>query len=86
MDAAKDNLKGQFEGYTMQDYPITVTMTFWWDTLRNRDLDNACASVMDALKHAGIIEDDGYKYVDCIQLNYGGLDKENPRVEIYLDD
>jgi Holliday junction resolvase RusA-like endonuclease len=54
--------------------------------LRRHDLDNAASSVMDALTAAQIIEDDNVNFVDCLQLQYGGHDKINPRVEIYLDD
>ena len=76
----------QFKGYRVSLYPVTVTMVFYFDSMRRRDIDNCCASVMDALKRAEIIEDDDYAHVDCIQLQYGGLDRKDPRCEVYLDD
>lgn len=76
----------QWKGHHVSIYPVTVTMIFFFDSKRPRDIDNCCATVMDALKHADVIEDDDYNHVDCIQLQYGGLDKSDPRVEVYIDE
>lgn len=79
-------MQKQWKGYQVTAYPIGITMIFFWKDLRRHDLDNGCATILDALKDAGVIEDDNFKYVDCIQVQYGGLDRENPRCEIYLDE
>lgn len=79
-------MKTQWNGYKVTKYPIGITMTFYWKDLRRHDLDNGVSTVLDALKDAGIIEDDYYKYVDCIQAQYGGLDRINPRCEIHIDE
>lgn len=79
-------LKTAFKGYEITGYPIAVTLIFYFDNLRRHDLDNAAAGVMDALTAAEVIEDDNVKFVDCLTLQYGGHDKINPRVEIFLDD
>jgi hypothetical protein len=42
--------------------------------------------VLDVMVKAGVIEDDNVNFIDSIQLQYGGVDKEAPRVEIFLDD
>ena len=83
---AIQSLSSQFNGYQLTDYPVNITLVFYFDNLRRHDLDNACAGVMDALVKAGVLVDDSVKYVECLTLQYGGLDKEQPRVEIYLDD
>lgn len=85
-DVAIAELKRQFAGYQVSDYPIDVNLVFYFDNLRRHDLDNAAAGVMDALSAAGVIEDDSVKFVECLVLQYGGIDKTNPRVEIFLDE
>lgn len=76
----------QFRGYEITGYPISISLVFFFDNLRRHDLDNAAAGVMDALTAAAVIKDDNVSYVDCLTLQYGGHDKQNPRVEIYIDD
>lgn len=65
--------------------PVSITLIIFWDNAVRRDLDNAVNSIMDALVRAEVIADDSFKYVDCIDAQYGGVDKENPRCEIYID-
>ncbi|RTL04874.1 RusA family crossover junction endodeoxyribonuclease [Candidatus Dependentiae bacterium] len=84
-DAAKE-LALQFKGYKVTEFPISVSIVFYFSTDIRRDLDNAAAGVMDALTQSGILPDDNTKYVDCITLQYGGIDKNNPRTEIFLDE
>ena len=79
-------LSSQFRGYRVTDYPIDLNIVFWYDSERRHDLDNAASSVMDALVEAGVIEDDAMKFVSCLTLQYGGVDKTNPRCEIHLDE
>ena len=84
--AAIIELKNQFRGLVVTDYPISLVLIFYFDNKRRHDLDNAAAGVMDALTDAEIIEDDNVNFVDCITLQYGGIDKTNPRVEVFLDE
>lgn len=79
-------LKEQFEGYKVTNYPISVTLIFFNPDNRRHDLDNQSSSVLDTLVKAGVIEDDNQTKIDSLQLHYGGIDKENPRCEIFLDD
>lgn len=84
--SAYAQLKEQWQGYQMTDYPISLTVVFYRDTDRKYDLDNAYSSVADALTLAGVIEDDNVTFVECVTLQHGGKDKLNARAEIYLDD
>lgn len=47
------------------------------------DLTNKAESVMDALVGAEYIEDDNFNVVPKLLLEFGGIDRENPRAEIY---
>jgi Holliday junction resolvase RusA-like endonuclease len=85
-ESASKQLISQFKGFKITEYPITVTLTFYFSTKRRKDLDNATSSVMDALTNSGIIEDDNINFIECIIAKFGGYDKENPRCEIDLED
>lgn len=81
---AVTELRKQFQGYVVTNYPITVTITFYYDNKRRHDIDNSASTVLDAMSLAGIIEDDNVNFVNQLVLKYGGLDKEDPRCEIEL--
>jgi Holliday junction resolvase RusA-like endonuclease len=83
---AVPELQKQFTGLRVTDYPITVTIVFFNEDNRRHDLDNQCSSILDTLVKAGVLEDDNQKYIEAIQLQYGGHDKSNPRCEIFLDE
>jgi len=83
---AIDTLKEQFNGLQIVHYPVSCTLIFYFDNKRRHDLDNAAGGVLDALTAAGIIEDDNVNFLDTITLQYGGLDKTNPRAEIFFDE
>ena len=76
----------QFVGYRVTDYPVALSLKFWFSNKRAHDLDNVAASIMDVMTKAGILEDDSTKYVSRLVLEFGGVDKENPRVEIELSE
>lgn len=67
------------------DYPISVHLSFAFRSARRRDLENAASTVLDALVHAGVLADDDYKHACPIILDFLGVDRDNPRVEITLD-
>ncbi len=79
-------LKEQFAGLKITNYPITLTMVFYNKDNRRHDLDNQSSSILDTLVKAGVLEDDNQTKVDALQLQYGGVDKENPRCEVFIDD
>lgn len=74
----------QAKGSIITEYPISVTMVFYNIDKRRHDLDNQAASVGDSLVKAGVIQDDNQNCIDRLQLQYGGVDKVNPRCEIYI--
>ena len=84
-EQASIQLNRQWRGLKVVGYPISMDIVFYFDSLRRRDLDNALSSVMDALVAAGVIEDDSVAFVNAIKVVYGGLDREKPRAEIYLE-
>lgn len=61
-----------------------ATLTFYPSTRRRSDLTNKAESIMDLLVDAGILEDDNWFVVPKVTLLFGGIDKDNPRVEIEL--
>ena len=75
-------LKGQrvkpFKG------PVELKMTLYARDKRSGDLSNKFESVADLLVDAGIIKDDNWNIVPKVEMMFGGIDKENPRVEIEI--
>lgn len=59
-----------------------VELTFYPATKRKSDLTNRADSIMDLLVDAKIIEDDNWSIVSQLILTFGGVDKENPRVDV----
>ncbi len=84
--SAIDQLRDQFKGLKVTEYPINIAFEFWFGSKRRKDLDNALSGCMDALVQAEVIEDDDVAHVDNISVSFGGYDKEDPRVIIYIDD
>lgn len=83
---AIEQLKKQFEGYKVTRYPIEIQMIFYYKTKHRKDLDNSTTTILDCMTAAGVLEDDDVAHIDELHASFGGYDKENPRVEIYLED
>lgn len=67
------------------DYPVNIRCLFYMKTRRKVDGLNLCATVDDLLVKYGILADDNSRIVvshDGTRVLY---DKENPRVEIYIE-
>lgn len=79
-------LKKQFEGYKIKEYPILVQMVFFYPTKHRKDMDNSASTILDCMKTAGVIEDDDVTHINELYCFFGGYDKEYPRVEILLED
>jgi Holliday junction resolvase RusA-like endonuclease len=83
---AISQLKEQFEGYKISGYPITVQMVFYYPTKHRKDIDNSTSTILDCMVKAGVIEDDDVLHVNELYSFFGGYDKDEPRVEILLED
>ena len=83
VEEASWQLKGQKPILT---YPVTVTMSFTFKGKHRKDLDNVCSSVMDVLVSSGILADDDFLHVDNIQASFVGLDKVNPKVDVFIEE
>lgn len=79
-------LKKQFKGYKVTNYPVEIQFIFYYKYKHRKDLDNSMTTILDCMKDAGIIEDDDVGHTDELHASFGGYDKENPRVEIILED
>lgn len=66
-----------------------ITYTLYTRTRRRIDISNVCCIVdkffSDALVMFHKIEDDNCNFIKEIRYKYGGIDKNNPRVEIIID-
>lgn len=83
---AIEQLKEQFNGLKITEYPIAVQMVFYYQTKHRKDIDNSATTILDCMKEAGVIEDDDVQHVNELYSYFGGYDKEDPRVEILLED
>ncbi len=66
---------------------VDITIT-WHEPNRRRDPDNVGGGtkfIMDGLVAGGVIKDDSQRYVNSILHNFE-VDRENPRVEISVEE
>lgn len=63
-----------------------IRIDIYNETNRRRDLDNQATSILDALTKSGAIVDDCARFVRSILVVYGGIDKEDPRAEIEIQE
>lgn len=61
-----------------------VLCTIYGKDRRVFDLSNKFESIADLLVDCGIISDDNYEILSKVFIEYGGIDKENPRAEVTL--
>ena len=61
-----------------------VFFTFFAPDARTTDLSNKWESVADLLVDCGIIQDDNCNELPSILLQFGGIDRANPRAEVLL--
>ncbi len=61
-----------------------VILTIYAPDKRGSDLTNKAESIMDLLVDNHIIKDDNWFVVNTVTLKLGGVDKDNPRVDIEI--
>lgn len=69
--------------------PIQITYTIYKPTKRRYDVMNVVAIIdkffQDTLVEHGKIPDDSYLFVPRVVGVHGGIDKENPRVDVVIE-
>ena len=63
---------------------VEIELTFYNSDNRRHDLDNMTSSVLDLLVDAEFIDDDCCGIVNRLIINFGGVDRKNPRVEVTI--
>ena len=74
--------KAKWEANTDTTYEVSIFIRTKDRT--RRDLDNQATSILDALVAAKIIPDDSMKYVISLQVEFMGVDKNDPRAEVVV--
>ena len=64
--------------------PISISYIMYLPDKRRRDIGNYEKLVTDKLVSLNIIEDDNYKIIQEINIKFGGIDRDNPRIEVYI--
>lgn len=67
----------RFEG------PLRVSISAWLPDSRRRDADNMLKAPLDALTHAGYIDDDS-QILD-LRIRKAGIDRQRPRLEVTIE-
>lgn len=70
--------------------PVRITYSIFYPTKRAFDVDNVGTVIskftMDALVEFNILEDDNYNHVPEIEFRFGGVDRENPRCVVRIEE
>jgi Holliday junction resolvase RusA-like endonuclease len=69
--------------------PVTLSIA-WYEPNGRRDIDNVAAGgtkvLLDGLVSAGILPNDGRKWVRGISHTFPAIDAVNPRVEVLIEE
>jgi Holliday junction resolvase RusA-like endonuclease len=78
------------ENEDMPKPPLILIYTVYPATNRIFDIANVCTVIdkftCDALVELGVITDDNHKVVAAVNYRIGKVDKENPRVELEIEE
>lgn len=69
-------------GLSFGQQRLKLVVGVWVPDRRRRDIDNLWKPMLDALKHGGLYDDD--EQVDHEAMIRLGLDRESPRVEVFV--
>lgn len=93
LNKAKQNyhlaLKEQISKLPNLQYPIRCAYRVYKSSTREFDVNNVCSIAdkffMDALVEYGKLPDDNYKYYKGFdKTSFGGIDRQNPRIEVTI--
>ncbi|AMD43543.1 hypothetical protein HWA94_gp13 [Pseudomonas phage ZC08] len=69
--------------------PVKISYVLYLPSQKETDISNVLCIVdkyfCDALVEAGLIEDDNFKYLPQVNFRFGGIDRENPRAEAFIE-
>ena len=83
MNDAKDQVKAQWQEPVLEKID-NLTCIFYNQDKRKHDTSNQLDTVCDIIKGI-IVKDDDQFSIGSSQIQYGGIDKDNPRTEIWID-
>ena len=70
--------------------PCSITYVIYYRDRRGVDIDNIGSVISkftnDALVELGVLEDDNCNFVKEIHYVFGGVDKDNPRCEVRIEE
>lgn len=68
------------------DFPVEVKCIYYMPTKRKCDLTNLMEATHDILVKCGVLADDNFSVIESVDGSRVLHDKENPRVEIYIEE
>ena len=81
----KKQMQEQISQFDTIKTPIKIKYTYYAARNNSPDLDNFIGTVkkffQDSLVESGLIKEDNVKFIVASSESYGGIDRENPRVE-----
>lgn len=84
----KKHIQYQLDKFDPIDGKVKIKYVYYAARNNNPDLDNFVGTVkkyfQDALVESGLLPDDNINYIIGNSEDYGGIDKENPRVEAFI--
>ena len=84
----KEIITPQVEKLPRFEKPIKIHYKIFYENKRLFDIDNVVSVIakfsQDALTELGVIPDDNYKHIIQITGTFGGVDRENPRIEMRI--
>lgn len=83
----KELIQKQLEGLSIEP-PVSITYIYYPPDNRRSDLGNVlpvhAKFFEDALVEYGCLPDDNYRIINKVTFEFGSVDKDNPRVEIFI--
>ena len=86
--AFKEQIQHKLTGLSFNR--VQLHYVLYRGSARMCDVSNICCMIdkyfCDAMVESGVIEDDNYNHVPYVTYKFGGIDKENPRCEVYIEE